>query len=184
MTNYVPPSRPSPSGRGRIAAPVAEVNAIGLLVSQHRKMEKMLKDMLEASSEDRAKLFEEAARELMSHVLIEEEIFYPSVKAERTEDILLESLEEHLSLKRVLRDLVNLAIDDEHFDPKLHVLEEQVRHHHKEEEEHLFPKVEKLFSKERLEKLGAETTVRQNELRAIDARTLLAGQTKEAAELP
>ena len=155
-----------------------------MLVSQHRNMEKVLKEMLDASPAERAKLFDPMASELMSHVMIEEEIFYPCVKAERTEDILLESLEEHLSLKRVLRDLVGLDPSNDRFEPKLHVLEEQVRHHHKEEEEHLFPKVEKLFSKERLEKMGGEMTARQNELRKLDPRTLLVGQTKESAELP
>ena len=124
-----------------------------------------------------------AADELMSHVLIEEEIFYPAVKAERTEDILLESLEEHLSLKRVLNDLIELPLDDAHFEPKLHVLEEQTRHHHKEEEEHLFPKVKKLLSSERLERLGAEMADRQQDLLRKEPRHEVTHQTDTAADL-
>jgi hemerythrin superfamily protein len=180
-------NRGSTEIRGQATAPIEDTyasSAIELLVAQHRQMERLLKDLVEAASaSERASLFGPCASELMSHVLVEEEIFYPAVKAERTEDVLFESLEEHLSLKRVLRDLVGLAFDNPHFEPKMHVLEEQVRHHHKEEEEHLFPKVEKIFSRDRLEALARTMRVRQAELRQCDARSLLAGQTKEAAEL-
>jgi hemerythrin superfamily protein len=162
----------------------SSVNAIAMLVAQHRCMEKMMKDLLDAPIAERKTRFEACAAELMSHVLIEEEIFYPTVKAERTEDILLESLEEHLSLKRVLRDLVTLSPESSHFEPKVHVLDEQMRHHHKEEEDHLFPKVEKLFSTERLEALGGKMRARQEELRRQDPQCLLVGQTRQAADLP
>ena len=159
------------------------MNAIEMLVAQHRRMEKMLKELLDAKPEARRPLFARAADELMSHVLVEETIFYPAVKAERTEDILLESLEEHLSLKRILSDLVELKSDDEHFEPKLHVLEEQTRHHHKEEEEHLFPKVLKLLSSERLETLGAEMANEQKALLREEPRHEAPNQTDAAADL-
>lgn len=159
------------------------MNAIEMLVAQHRRMEKMLKELLDAEPDARRRLFARAADELMSHVLVEEKIFYPAVKAERTEDILLESLEEHLSLKRILSDLVELKADDDHFEPKLHVLEEQTRHHHKEEEEHLFPKVMKLLSSERLEALGAEMANEQKALLREELRHEAPNQTDAAADL-
>ena len=59
--------------------------------------------------------------------------------------LVLESLEEHLSMKRLLADLLALSPADETFQPKCKVLQEQARHHHKEEEEHLFPKVRQLL---------------------------------------
>ncbi len=46
--------------------------------------------------------------DLTKHITSEEQVFYPAVKAKRTEDILLESLEEHLSLKRLLADLLTM----------------------------------------------------------------------------
>jgi len=160
------------------------MNAIEMLVAQHRRMEKMLKELLDAEPASRRPIFARAADELMSHVLVEEEIFYPAVKAERTEDILLESLEEHLSLKRVLSDLVDMSADDEHFEPKLHVLEEQTRHHHKEEEEHLFPKVRKLLSPERLERIGEQMAKKQQDLLQKEPRHEVTNQTDAAADLP
>ena len=60
-----------------------------------------------------------------------------------------ESLEEHLSLKRILADVLSLRTSDEHFAPKVQVLKEQAEHHHEEEEEEkLFPKVKNLLNAE------------------------------------
>jgi len=159
------------------------VDPIAWLVAQHRRMEQRFHDLLEADVGARATLFPGAADELMSHVLVEEEVFYPAVKSEKTEDILLESLEEHLSLKRVLDDLVGLAPDDPHFEPKLHVLEEQVRHHHEEEEEHLFPKVHRLMSSETLARLGERMAKRREELLAREPRHRVHAQTDAAKAL-
>jgi hemerythrin superfamily protein len=120
---------------------------------------------------------------LAAHMTIEEELFYPAVKAERTEDILLESLEEHLSLRRVLADLLAIAPEDAKFEPKLHVLVEQAEHHHEEEEEHLFPKVKKLLGAERLDKLGTEMHARMERLREQAVRTRVPQQTADSTDL-
>lgn len=160
------------------------MNAIEMLTKQHREMEGALKAALEAEGARRHALFEEAADVLMSHVLVEERVFYPAVKAKRTEDILLESLEEHLSLKRVLADLLALAATDDHVEPKLHVLEEQARHHHtEEEEEKLFPTVKRLLDATELDELGARMGEEQAKLLAATPRELARAQTKAATEL-
>ena len=172
--------------RLRVGAGIASqmpMNAIEMLTEQHREMEAAFKAVMSATPEDRAHLFEQAADTLMSHITVEEQHFYPAVKAKKTEDILLESLEEHLSLKRVLADLVALAPTDAHFEPKLHVLKEQAEHHHKEEEEHLFPKVKKLLDEEELEALGERMRTAQLALLANAPRKQVAQQTDEAATL-
>jgi hemerythrin superfamily protein len=160
------------------------MNAVDFLTGQHRTMESSLKEVAEAAPEEQGAAFKKAADHLVSHVAIEEEIFYPAVKAKRTEDILLESLEEHLSLKRVLADLVCMPLTDPHFGPKLHVLLEQAEHHHKEEEEHLFPKVRKLLGDEELDALGRELAIAQERiLRDGGARKRVLGETDAAAPL-
>lgn len=146
-------------------------------------MEAALERALAADAEERRERFLAAADVLMSHVMIEERLFYPAVKARRTEDILLESLEEHLSIKRLLADLVDLPAEDEHFEAKLHVLEEQTEHHHKEEEEHLFPKVKKLLSEDEQVELGKQMQAMQLAILADKPRQLAAQQTDAAAEL-
>lgn len=100
--------------------------------------------------EDRAAALERIADDLGKHIASEEQVFYPAVRARRTEDILLQSLEEHLSLKRLLADLLELEPTAETWQPKLKVLDEQTRHHQKEEEEHLFPNEKKILPEDEL----------------------------------
>src|SRR5262245_33991888 len=106
------------------------MNAIDLLLSQHREVKDLFAKIEKAKSADKkGELFETLADNLAIHSSIEEHHFYPAVKAEPTEDILLESLEEHLSVKRLLADLLETAPDGEEFDAKIKVLQEQVEHH-------------------------------------------------------
>ncbi len=85
------------------------MNAIELLIDQHRMLEARLKAALEATQpQARAALIAQLGDHLAAHIASEEEVFYPAVKALRTADILLESLEEHLSLKRLVADLLEL----------------------------------------------------------------------------
>jgi hemerythrin superfamily protein len=124
------------------------------------------------------KLFIQIADKLAVHATIEERHFYPAVKAKRTEDILLESLEEHLSIKRVLSDLLEIDADDETFDAKIKVLKEQVEHHVEEEESDLFPKVKKVLDAEELEALAQEMAAEQAELEDKgDPRNAVPGET-------
>ena len=161
------------------------MDAIELLVRQHREMEKGMAKVLEASDDAAMKtLFAEVADELTMHIASEEEIFYPAVRAKRTEDILLESLEEHLSLKRLVADLLPLEPSNKTFEPKFKVLKEQAEHHHKEEEENLFPKVRKLLDQPQREALGREMLDLQQKLgKAAEPREAVLAQTGEAAPL-
>lgn len=161
------------------------MDAIQLLEEQHREVEGLFEEIEQASdAEEKRELFEEIADQLTVHALIEERHFYPAVKEKRTEDILLEALEEHLSIKRLLADLLKLSPDDDQFDAKLKVLQEQVEHHVEEEEGDLFPKVRKILDKEMLEAVGQEMTATQEQLlEAGDPRGLVKGQTAEAPSL-
>src|SRR5688500_20212022 len=130
------------------------MDAIKFLIDQHRKLEAQMKTAVDAQEpKARAASLARVGDDLTKHITSEEELFYPAVRAKRTEDILLESLEEHLSLKRVLADLLALAPGDDKFEPKLHVLVEQAEHHHEEEEEHLFPKAGKILAAAQLDAL-------------------------------
>ena len=161
------------------------MDAIELLVSQHRDMETLARQVLDAADDTtRLALFAQAGDELTAHLASEEQIFYPEVRAKRTEDILLESLEEHLSLKRLLADLLALQPSDQTFEPKFKVLREQMEHHHKEEEENLFPKVLKLMDGPHREALGKKMKSLQVSLiNGGNARQAVADQTEEAAPL-
>ena len=161
------------------------MDAIDYLRRQHHEMERAMAQVLEAGNADGMRSrFADVADQLTMHIESEEQVFYPAVKAQRTEDILLESLEEHLGIKRVLSDLIDLDADDETFDAKAKVLQEQVEHHVEEEEGDLFPKVKKIFDEETLVAIAQQMAELQEELLAKgNPRLAVPGQTDEAAPL-
>jgi hemerythrin superfamily protein len=161
------------------------MNAIKMLKQQHREVEKLFKQLEAAKSAGpRTKAFYEIADALAVHATIEERHFYPGVKETQTEDILLESVEEHLEIKRVIADLLDMDADEDEFMAKVKVLQEDIEHHVEEEEGELFPKVEKLFDDEALESLGAAMEETAEELRREgNPREAIPGETDAAAPL-
>ena len=130
------------------------MNAIDLLKKQHVEARKLFKEIEKAGLEEKEQLFDDLADALAVHAAIEEQHFYPATKDARTEELLQEAVEEHLSAKRIIADLLEMEPEDPQFDAKIKVLQEQIEHHVEEEETELFPKVQKLHSKEEMEDLG------------------------------
>jgi hemerythrin superfamily protein len=143
------------------------MDATDYLTQQHRDIEQALRDAL--ATDDgavRRSRFLDIADALIVHVASEEQVFYPAVHRERNEAVLLESLEEHLALKRLVADLLALAGDDVTFQPKLHVLRELAEHHHGDEEKKLFPAVREKLDADAREALGREMEALQLRLQA------------------
>ena len=161
------------------------MDAISILTDQHRKLESQLKNALGAhQAAARTAALVAMGDDLIKHLTSEEDVFYPAVKAKSTEDTLLESLEEHLSLKRLIADLLTLDPAAETWEPKLKVLKEQAEHHHKEEEEKLFPLTRKTMKQDELEALGQEILTCQQELQREGApRETVIEQTAVATPL-
>ena len=161
------------------------MNAIKMLKQQHQEVAKLFKRLNATRSEEtRRTTFEEIADALAVHATIEERHFYPGVKEEQTEEMLLESVEEHLEMKRVIADLLQMDASDDDFEAKVKVLQEDVEHHVEEEETALFPKVEKLFDEEALEALGEAMEETQEELKAVgNPRDAIPGETGAAAPI-
>lgn len=161
------------------------MDAIELLKSQHREVEKIF-EMIEKAKggSEKAALFRDVANALAGHAKIEEEIFYPGVMKTDTQDLLREAVEEHLSVKRVISDLLATSADDESFDAKVKVLKEQVQHHVDEEEGELFPKVKKQFSSDELGDMGSAMEALFAELEDGEPRKDAPAETDAAASLP
>ena len=162
------------------------MDAITLLTEQHEEVDSLVETLEgNGSKSDKQDAFADLANKLAAHATIEEKIFYPAVMAKQTEDLLRESVEEHLSIKRVLADLLAIDLDDEQFEAKLSVLKEQLEHHaHEEEEDDLFPRVRKLFSKEELEGLGNDMVAMFETLLEGEPSASVPAETAEAAPLP
>ena len=122
------------------------MDAITLLRADHKTVESLFK-RFEATGDgalvERRKIVDQIIEELSKHAAIEEQLFYPVARATvpGTDDIALESLEEHHIVKWVLSELDGMDPNNERFDAKVTVLIENVRHHVKEEEGEFFPKV-------------------------------------------
>lgn len=159
------------------------MNAIDMLKAQHRQVEKLFAGIKQAEGTEKRQLFYELADSLAIHTAIEERHFYPTVKAQETQDILVESLEEHLEAKRTLAELLELEMEDGAFDQKLALLEEQVSHHVEEEEDELFPTVQKLMDADQLEGLGQEMTATASELADKEPRRQIPLEVESAATL-
>jgi len=161
------------------------MNAIDMLEQQHREVAALFDQLADAQSfSSRRKAFERVADALVVHTTLEERHFYPSVRRRATEQILLESLEEHLAMKRLLADLLDLRPDDDVFAAKLKVLRDEVEHHVEEEERDLFPAVRKLFEAAALIEIGeAMATTRAQLVAAGSPRVAVTAETERAAPL-
>lgn len=154
-----------------------------VLTAQHARVDELFERI--EKGERKQDAFVELANLLAAHATVEEKVFYPGVMVKDTSDLLHESVEEHLSIKRLLADLITMKVDEATFDAKISVLKEQVSHHaHKEEEAKLFPKVRTLLNAEERAALGNqlvemfEALIGQNPMRNVP------GETAKAAPLP
>jgi hemerythrin superfamily protein len=135
------------------------MNALTLLTADHKTVEALFKEfegLGERASARKKQIVGKIIKELSIHSAIEEMVFYPAVRAavEDAEDEILESLEEHHIVKWTLSELEKMSPDDERFDAKVKVLMESVRHHVKEEQTELFPRVREVMERSELADLG------------------------------
>ena len=135
------------------------MDAITYLKDDHRTVEQLFKRFEQAGDNahvQKRQIVDRIIEELSVHAAIEEQVFYPVARASvpGTEEIALESLEEHHIVKWLLSELVDMDPAHERFDAKVTVLMENVRHHVEEEESDFFPKVRKHLGRNELADLG------------------------------
>jgi hemerythrin superfamily protein len=143
-------------------------DAIALLKEDHRTVEKLFKDFEGAKGEGRKeKLAKQICLELSVHASIEEEIFYPACEGIVEEDLLKESYVEHDAAKLLIAEIEAAnGADDEYFDAKVKVLQEEIEHHVEEEEQAggVFSQARK--GKIDLDSVGEQLAARKKELTA------------------
>ena len=141
-------------------------DAIALLKADHRAVEELFEKFEKATaSERKRKLAEEICLELSVHAEIEEEIFYPACEGKVDEDLLKESYVEHDGAKILIAEISKGSPDDEFYDAKVKVLQEEIEHHVEEEEKRL----EGLFAQARkaeldMDALGQDLAARKAQL--------------------
>jgi hemerythrin superfamily protein len=142
--------------------------ATALLRADHKLVNELFDEYENAKSiSQKRTLVQQICEELTVHAQIEEEIFYPAAKkALKDHELVPEATVEHQTLKYLIAQLLdeNISDDKELYDAKVKVLSEYVKHHVKEEQNELFPKVKE--SKLDLIELGAQLQQRKEELKA------------------
>ncbi|MBA2633660.1 MAG: hemerythrin domain-containing protein [Chloroflexi bacterium] len=135
------------------------MDAIALLKADHDKVKKLLADgesTTERGEKTRTELFATIKGEMFVHERIEEEIFYPELKAHpKAKDIVLEGYEEHHVVDLLMRELEDLDVTDETWGAKALVMKENIEHHIEEEEGEMFKQARAVFDRQELEDLGA-----------------------------
>ena len=148
-------------------------DATALLMKDHKdvkalfkRYEKLVK--AEADAGEREELASQICEMLTVHTVVEEEIFYPAVRAAQVDADLLDEAEvEHASAKDLISQIRSMGADDDLYDAKVTVLGEYVNHHVEEEEGQMFPKARR--AKVDFEGLGEQIKARKQALQSEGA---------------
>lgn len=145
-------------------SPKKPQEATAFLRADHKLVSLLFADYEKARSATKKKaLVAQICQELIIHAQIEEEIFYPKVKlALKDHELIPEATVEHATLRDLIAQLENAEPDEELYDAKVTVLSEYVKHHVKEEQNEIFPKVK--ASNLDLKEIGAQLAQRKEEL--------------------
>ena len=153
----------------------SENDAIEMLKNDHQEVNNLF-DTYESKKEkakpsEKSQIAKAICHALTVHAAIEEEIFYPTARkqgGEGVKDQLDEAAVEHQSLKDIIGRLESASPSDALYDAGVKVLSEYVKHHVKEEEDTLFPKIR--ASDIDLEALGQQMSARKEELERTSMR--------------
>lgn len=142
----------------------AHKEATALLRADHKLVSDLFEQYEKSRSASKKKeLVAQICKELTVHAQVEEEIFYPAVKAAlKDHELIPEANVEHATLKDLIAQVEGVEPDGEMFDAKIKVMSEYVKHHVKEEQNEIFPKA-RATSLDMTE-LGDQITARKQEL--------------------
>jgi hemerythrin superfamily protein len=147
-------------------------DAIALLKADHDEVKQAFKEFEkmdhEADTAEMEELVSTVCEALKAHTTVEEEIFYPAVRAAiEDDDLMNEAQVEHDSAKALIEQLEGMDATDPMYPATFTVLCEYVLHHAKEEEDEMFPSAKK--AKVDLDALGEQIQARKAELTEAEA---------------
>ena len=146
------------------------MNALELLRHDHQEVDSLFKqyEKMKEDADDSEKeaLVTRICDALTVHAQIEEAIFYPAARRalpqEQGQDLLNEAAVEHQTLKDIIGRLEAAPTSDPLYDAGVKVLSEYTKHHVREEETELFPKVRS--SDMDLQAIGQQLAERKQQL--------------------
>ena len=146
------------------------MDAITMLEKEHVRVKRLLAELettTERGVKTRGELFATIKGELTVHEIIEEEIFYPELKAHpKAKDIVLEGYQEHHVVDLLMGELEALDVSDETWGAKATVMKENIEHHIEEEEGEMFKSARQVFDRAELLDLGERMELRKRSAKA------------------
>jgi hemerythrin superfamily protein len=165
------------------------VNALEFLKNKHDEVDEMFSrfEEIKDNGDDAQKedLVARICEALTIHAQIEETIFYPAARRavqEQGQELLNEAAVEHQTLKDIVGRLEMAPTSDPLYDAGVKVLSEYTKHHVREEENELFPKVRQTNLD--LQALGRQLAQRQQELESQEQRTSPNGRGRRMSQRP
>lgn len=117
-------------------------DAIALLQQDHRKVEALFEEFEQTQNKAaKAVIAAKICLELRVHTQIEEEILYPPAHKEIEHELVDEATVEHAGAKDLIHQIETMSPGEHLYDAKVKVLSEYIKHHVKEEETEMFPKL-------------------------------------------
>src|SRR6266850_2284499 len=164
-----------------------EKHAIAILKKDHDTVKDLFEQFEKAETPAaKEKIMDQAVTALKIHAVLEEEIFYPTVRAHVGSEVMDEAAEEHHVAKVLIAELDRNGSQNDRRHAKFSVLAESVRHHIKEEENEMLPKAKELDID--FEALGKRMLDRKKELLKdgipADAEHAMVAKTNGRAHSP
>lgn len=131
-----------------------EMEVVQLVRQQHDE----IRDLFARIEAGEFSVVSELLDRLALHLEIEEAVLYPALLATPLHALMRVSAEEHLSVKRIIADVVEASPSDERFLARLIVLRQQVEEHMDAEEIEVLPEIERLLDPDRRIALAQEMT--------------------------
>ncbi|MGH7962289.1 MAG: hemerythrin domain-containing protein [Candidatus Binatia bacterium] len=139
-----------------------------MLIADHEKVENLFRQY-EGSQDwqNKAASVEKACSEFEIHAQLEEEIFYPTLRAQADEEgkeLVGEGIHEHNAARDSIKELQGLSPNDAEYDRTFQQFMQCVRHYVEEEKNEMFPLAAETLGEERNKRIGLEMQQRKQQL--------------------
>lgn len=135
---------------------------VSVIIDDHRAVDRVFTELERGTggAEHRRALADHVIAELVRHSVAEEQFMYPAARKylDGGDRIAGHEIAEHAEAEQVMKELESVEATDPRFDQLLSKLIADVRHHIRDEETNLLPRLRSACSVEELRDLGKKVT--------------------------
>jgi hemerythrin superfamily protein len=158
------------------------MKATTLLERQHRNLQQLCEAVERGSASIRESLLPQLAGDLIAHIAVEEAIFYPACEALGDDAWTRSGHARHAQARTALDRMLNVAVDGDEFAAAIGELRAVVELHAEEQEELLFPQLERALDTEQMRSLAlAMLSLYHSKVEAGYARAMAPSATTTAS---